>query len=190
MKTNTMKILLCKAIISLCSAAIFSQSSQKIHDKAIFVDTHNDFLTQTMERGFVFDTDLKGKTHSDLNRLKEGVVDVQFFSVWSDGDQPNPYVFANRQINSLDGAIKRNPDKILKVTSYNELQKTLVGVDYVGIGSDFDGIVLPPKQMDDVTNYPLITKALVEKCYSEIDIDKLLGGNILRVLKANETKSK
>ncbi|MEO6348932.1 MAG: membrane dipeptidase, partial [Aquaticitalea sp.] len=64
----------------------------------------------------------------------------------------------------------------------------LVGVDYVGIGSDFDGIFLPPKQLDDVTDYPLITKALVEKGYSEKDIDKILGGNILRVLKANETK--
>jgi microsomal dipeptidase-like Zn-dependent dipeptidase len=39
----------------------------------------------------------------------------------------------------------------------------LVGVDYVGIGSDFDGIELPPQQLDDVTTYPLITKALLEK---------------------------
>jgi membrane dipeptidase len=62
----------------------------------------------------------------------------------------------------------------------------LVGVDYVGIGSDFDGILLPPKQLDDVTDYPLITKVLVEKGYSERDIDKILGGNLLRVLKGNE----
>jgi membrane dipeptidase len=62
----------------------------------------------------------------------------------------------------------------------------LVGVDYVGIGSDFDGIILTPKQLDDVTTYPLITKALVEKGYSEEDIHKILGRNILRVLKANE----
>ena len=64
----------------------------------------------------------------------------------------------------------------------------LVGVDYVGIGSDFDGIILPPQQLDDVTDYPLITKALVEKGYSEKDIDKILGGNLLRVLKANEAR--
>ena len=62
----------------------------------------------------------------------------------------------------------------------------LVGVEYVGIGSDFDGILLPPKQLDDVTAYPLITKALIEKGYSEKDIHKILGGNLLRVLKANE----
>ena len=64
----------------------------------------------------------------------------------------------------------------------------LVGVDYVGLGSDFDGIESPPQQLDDVTTYPLITKALVEKGYSRKDITKILGGNFLRVLKANEAQ--
>jgi membrane dipeptidase len=64
----------------------------------------------------------------------------------------------------------------------------LVGVDYVGLGSDFDGINLTPQQLDDVTSYPLITKALVQKGYSKKDIHKILGGNFLRVLKANEAK--
>lgn len=64
----------------------------------------------------------------------------------------------------------------------------LVGVDYVGLGSDFDGINLTPQQLDDVTDYPLITKALVERGYSKKDINKILGGNLLRVLKANEAK--
>lgn len=368
---------------------------EEIHNQAIFIDTHNDILTITMEKDFIMDDDLKGKTHSDLKRMKEGGLDVQFFSVWSDGDQVNPYDFANRQIDSLDAVIKRNPDKIVKVANseellavgkqnklaalvglegghqiendlakldalykrgvrymtltwnnstdwatsasdetnnenlefkglndfgkevvhtmnvlgmmvdishvgeqtfwdvitttskpviashssvyslcphirnlnddqikamaknggviqinfnsgfidpsvdvreeefldkhmseidslkqsgmgpylaeelmyskYKEESETLrapfsevidhiayitdfVGVDYVGIGSDFDGIVLPPKQLDDVTAYPLITKALIEKGYGEKDIYKILGGNILRVLRANEVK--
>ena len=63
-----------------------------------------------------------------------------------------------------------------------------MGIDYVGIGSDFDGIYLTPQQLDDVTTYPIITKALVEKGYAKKDIIKILGGNILRVLQANETK--
>jgi len=66
----------------------------------------------------------------------------------------------------------------------------LVGTDYVGLGSDFDGIILTPKELDDVTTYPLITKALIEKGYSKKDIHKILGGNFLRVLKANEAKNK
>lgn len=64
----------------------------------------------------------------------------------------------------------------------------LVGVDYVGLGSDFDGITITPQHLDDVTSYPLITKALADKGYSKQDIIKILGGNFLRVLKANETK--
>ena len=64
----------------------------------------------------------------------------------------------------------------------------LAGVDYVGLGSDFDGINLTPQQLDDVTSYRVITKALVEKGYSKKDINKILGGNLLRVLKANEAK--
>lgn len=64
----------------------------------------------------------------------------------------------------------------------------LVGVDYVGLGSDFDGIESTPAQLDDVTSYPLITKALLNNGHSEAEINKILGGNILRVLKANEAK--
>lgn len=370
-----------------------SPTYKKIHSKAILVDTHNDFLSQAMDYGVAFDQDLRGKTHSDLKRWKEGGMDVQFFSVFSDGEQPNPYDFAMRQMDSLDAAVKRNPDKIVKVANTTELYKVvkqhkiaaligvegghqieddlnkldtfykrgaryltltwnnstswatsaadethnkdlkhkgltdfgkqlvqhmnalgmmvdishvgeqtfwdviatttkpiiashssvyalcphqrnlkdeqikaiaknggviqvnfnsgfldptiekredafikkhmaeedsimlavqnrhvasstiykkydteaqdlrasfdlvikhieyiikLVGVDYVGIGSDFDGIELPPQQLDDVTTYPLITKALLEKGYSEKDISKILGGNLLRVLSANE----
>ena len=91
-----------------------SMPFEEIHSEAIFVDTHNDILLQTMEKSYLIDDDLKGKTHSDLKRMKEGGLDVQFFSVWSDGNQLNPYEFANRQIDSLDAVIERNPDKIVK----------------------------------------------------------------------------
>jgi membrane dipeptidase len=64
----------------------------------------------------------------------------------------------------------------------------LVGIDYVGLGSDFDGMFPPPLQLDDVSTYPLITKALVERGYNKKNITKILGGNFLRVLKANEVK--
>ena len=59
----------------------------------------------------------------------------------------------------------------------------LVGIDYVGLGSDFDGINLNPQQLDDVSTYPLITKALVEKGYSENDIFKIIGGNFFKSFK-------
>ncbi|MDR6843625.1 dipeptidase [Flavobacterium granuli] len=384
------------SIISILLAQqLMAQSYEKIHSDAIMVDTHNDFLSKTIDYGYLFDADLKGKTHSDLARLKQGGVDVQLFSVFCDGDKKEPYAFANRQMDSLDAVLKRNPNKIVKVANSSQLYKAvkqnkiaamfgiegghmiendldklayfyqrgarymtltwnnstpwatsaydetfnkklthkgltdfgkqvvqkmnemgmlvdvshvgvqtfddvlqtttkpviashssvyalcqhqrnlndeqikaiaknggviqvnffsgfldnnymkgeeafiekhsaendsliktgmsadlsvaflfdkyksevqplrvpfsvlidnieyiikLVGVDYVGLGSDFDGIESPPLQLDDVTKYPLITKALLEKGYSKQDLTKILGGNFLRVLKANEPK--
>tara|TARA_R110002167_G_scaffold40414_3_gene124291 strand:- start:7698 stop:8891 length:1194 start_codon:yes stop_codon:yes gene_type:complete len=380
-----------------------AQSYKKIHSEAILVDTHNDILMKVVDQGIIFDQDLTGKTHSDLARWKQGGLDVQLFSVYCDGAIKNPYAMANREMDSLDAAVSRNPDKIVKVANYSELievvtqhkiaamfgvegghmieddlnklealynrgaryltlthniapswatsaadeaspnlskkggfnsegkkgltdfgiqvvkrmnylgmmidvshsgdqtfwdvinlttkpiiashssvyslvphrrnlkddqikaiaknggviqvnfhpsfidpgfeeketiflekHKTeldslmesgmdewysmdylykkytdeannmrpplsmlidhmdyivkLVGVDYVGIGSDFDGINLTPQQLDDVSTYPLITKALVERGYIQKDLNKILGGNFLRVLKANEVK--
>ena len=372
-----------------------------IHKEAILVDTHNDVLLQTMEKGAIIDQDLNGITHSDLDRFKKGGVDVQFFSVWCDGTQANPFKYALTEIDSLDAVAKRNPDKIIEVANSKEMMEAvdqqkiaaffgvegghmieddltkldslysrgtrymtltwnnstswatsaadetaleggalnsegekgltefgkqvvkrmnalgmmvdishvgeqtfwdvletttkpviashssvyalcpvprnlkddqikaiaknggvvqinfysgfitpdyekkreaflkehqaendslvsagvniyvaeellfatytdevqsfrptlqqlmehiihiidLVGVDYVGLGSDFDGITSAPIGLDDVTSYPLITNALIEKGYSKADINKILGENLLRVLKANETKN-
>lgn len=365
----------------------------EIHNEAIVIDTHNDVLMKTVDLGVMLDQDLTGKTHSDFNRWKKGGLDVQIFSVFSEGSTKNPYALANKQMDNLDAAIARNPNIISKVpntektlkavnenkiaamfgiegghiieddlnklealykrgaryltlthnvgpswatsaaeettnpnhqqkgltdfgiqvikkmnelgmmvdvshsgeqtfwdaikisnkpiiashssvhniapsrrnlkddqikaiandngvimvnfhptfieSGYAEKEKAfvkkhiieseallksgmdewymkdylykkhtadanqmrpplstlidhidyiikLVGIDYVGLGSDFDGINVTPLQMDDVTSYPLITKALVEKGYSEKDLHKILGTNFLRVLKANE----
>jgi len=382
-------------IILIFSQHVMAQSYKKIHDNAILIDTHNDILTKTVDWGLLMDSNLKGKTHSDLARWKEGGLDVQIFSVFCDGTKINPYNYANQQMDSLDAVVKRNPDKIVKVANTKELLEAvkqnriaamfgvegghmiendleklevfynrgarymtltwnnstewassafdetftedlqhkgltdfgkqivhkmnqlgmivdishvgiqtfwdvintttkpimashssvyalckhqrnlnddqikaiaknggviqvnfhpgfidpifeekekaffenhkvefdsliktgmdewnvidtlyhkyaeeankmrpplsmlidhidyiakLVGVDYVGIGSDFDGINLTPQQLDDVTTYPLITKALIDRGYTPQDINKILGQNFLRVLNANELK--
>jgi membrane dipeptidase len=57
----------------------------------------------------------------------------------------------------------------------------IAGADHVGLGSDFDGAVMP-LGMQDVTHIPQITDALLKKGYSESDIRKILGENTLRVL--------
>jgi membrane dipeptidase len=61
----------------------------------------------------------------------------------------------------------------------------LVGVDHVGLGSDFDGASMP-EGMDDCTHLPKITEALMRKGFSDDDIRKILGGNLLRVMEQNE----
>ncbi len=60
------------------------------------------------------------------------------------------------------------------------------GIDHVGLGSDYDGINRLPVGIEDVSCYPRITQALLDRGYSETDIHKIMGGNVLRVLREAE----
>jgi membrane dipeptidase len=57
----------------------------------------------------------------------------------------------------------------------------VAGVDHVGLGSDFDGIDCSPLGLDSAADLPKITEALSQRGYSAADLDKILGGNLLRV---------
>jgi len=57
----------------------------------------------------------------------------------------------------------------------------IVGVDHVGLGSDFDGISATPAGIDDVSDLPVITAELLRRGYAEDDVRKILGGNLLRL---------
>lgn len=381
-------------IVCCTALQVSAQKYQRIHRKAVMVDTHNDLLTAVIEKKLQLDSDLKGKTHSDLNRFLQAGVDLQLFSVWCDGEKQNPFAWANREMDTLLAVAQRNPDKLIitdnlasmetawkqgklvglfgvegghmiendltkldqlyakgarymtltwnnstswassawdetiqpeKLTQkgltpfgkqvvqrmnqlgmlvdlshvgvqtfwdaintttkpvlvshsnchaicpvprnltdeqikaigknggvihlnfysgfvdssfkqketvflqthtreLDSLKQTgmqqeyamsiltnkyadevynirptldqllnhldhivrLIGVDHVGMGSDFDGITSAPKELNDVTDYPLITKALLERGYSKKDIEKILGKNFLRILKANQ----
>jgi membrane dipeptidase len=65
----------------------------------------------------------------------------------------------------------------------------IAGADHVGLGSDFDGANMP-YGMDDASHVPQITNALLEKGYSESDIQKILGGNTLRVMEQVQAAAK
>ncbi len=59
----------------------------------------------------------------------------------------------------------------------------LVGPDYAGLGSDYDGVFAVPDGLDDCSMVPNITKELVARGYSDEDIRKILGGNFMRVFR-------
>jgi membrane dipeptidase len=62
----------------------------------------------------------------------------------------------------------------------------VAGIDHVGLGSDYDGITSVPKQLEDVSCYPNITQELLNRGYSQEDIHKILGGNLLRAFREVE----
>ena len=395
-----MRRLVCSFLI-LVSLHSFGQSYQKVHNKAIVIDTHNDVLSEVTMKGLNIENDLTGKSHSDIARFKRGGIDIQVFSIFCDErfGKDTAFKFANIEIDSLYAIVARNPEKMMIVTNPKELQQAvkqkklgcmigvegghmiednldnlnalykrgarymtltwnnstswatsamdetahadslksspkgaglsdfgkqvvkrmnqlgmivdlshvgeqtfwdaintttkpviashsdawtlcpvfrnlkddqlraiaknggvvhlnfysgfvdsnynknkaaflhrhqsevdslkslkwanyeveewtakeypqeveayrpnlsqlldhldyivkLIGVDHVGLGSDFDGIESAPKPLDDVTAYPLITKALLERGYSKKDVEKILGGNFIRVFQANQT---
>src|SRR6476660_5857574 len=114
-------------VVSLCifSNNLFAQNYKKIHDKAIVVDTHNDILSTAIEKGYSFDQDLTGKTHSDLQRMEKGGIDVQFFSVWCDGKKQNPFAWANTEIDTLDAWVSRHHDKMMIAKTSCELMRAV-----------------------------------------------------------------
>jgi membrane dipeptidase len=63
----------------------------------------------------------------------------------------------------------------------------LVGPDHVGLGSDFDGISgMVPQGLEDVSKFPVLVRGLIESGYTDADIRKIMGDNLLRVMKRNE----
>lgn len=67
------------------------------------------------------------------------------------------------------------------VIAHIDYIKNLVGIDYVAIGSDFDGIEVVPLGLEDTSKFPNLTEALFERGYSREDIDKILYKNFKRV---------
>ena len=79
----------------------------------------------------------------------------------------------------MDGL--ENPSIELLVDHIDHAVK-IVGIDHVGLGSDFDGISITPVGLDDVTDLPVITAELERRGYSDSDIEKIRGENLLRLI--------
>jgi membrane dipeptidase len=141
-----------------------------------------------------------------------GVIHLNFYSGFIDSSfDRRTNLFNNHHKAERDSLLKQNPEPyfadVFLFTKYaNEVKSLrpplsllidhldyivkLIGVDHVGLGSDFDGVNSLPQQLDDVTTMPLITKELLARGYSKKDIRKILGENFLSVFKANEPDKK
>jgi membrane dipeptidase len=78
------------------------------------------------------------------------------------------------------------PVTISRLVDHIDHVVKLVGIDHVGIGSDFDGVQATLNDLADVSQLPNLTRELLRRGYSESDIDKILGGNMLRVMEETE----
>ena len=80
------------------------------------------------------------------------------------------------------------PVSVARIVDHIDHVVKLAGIDHVGIGSDFDGVQAVPRDLRSVADLPNLTKELVRRGYSESDIDKILGGNMLRVMEEVQKK--
>ena len=134
----------------------------------ICVNFYSGFLDSAFARKMAFLEGTEGKRIKDS--LGQGYDAAKLNQVW------NKYFSA--QLEPYRPTISKLVDHIDYIVK-------LVGDNYVGIGSDFDGVSSVPVGMDDVTKYPLITEELKRRGYSNKSIKKILGGNVLRVMRAN-----
>jgi membrane dipeptidase len=118
------KILLSLLLLSFLK--VDAQTPQEIHQRAILVDTHNDIISNQLITKFDL-AKLQATGNFDLVRAKEGGLDVQVFSIWCGEDygKGTAFKFANREIDSLDALIRRNPDKIVLVRNTAELKRAV-----------------------------------------------------------------
>jgi membrane dipeptidase len=115
-------------LLFLSSLFLFScQSYKALHQTSVVVDTHNDVLSTATMKGLNIENDLTGKTHSDIARLKKGGVDVQIFSIFCDErfGKDTAFKFANIEIDSLYALVKRNPGKLMMVSTPAQLQEAV-----------------------------------------------------------------
>ena len=79
---------------------------------------------------------------------------------------------------------------VADVADHIEYIRKIAGVDYIGIGSDFDGNTNWPEGLSDVSMYPNLFAELVRRGWSDEDLAKVAGGNVLRALEQAETVAK
>jgi membrane dipeptidase len=112
---------------------------------------------------------------------------VQQASAAEKGDVAHKKLARDR-VRSREYLKRLPPVSVARIVDHIDRVVKLVGIDHVGIGSDFDGIQAVPADLQSVAELPSLTQELLRRGYSESDIEKILGGNMLRVMEATEQK--
>jgi len=113
--------------------------------------------------------------------------EVQRASAAQKGDVAHKKLARDR-VRREEFAKRLPPVMVSRLVDHIDHVVKLVGIDHVGIGSDFDGVQATLSDLADVSQLPNLTRELLRRGYSESDIDKILGGNMLRVMEATERR--
>jgi membrane dipeptidase len=109
---------------------------------------------------------------------KGGVVQINFECSFLTQAARDAYLAKKKQPPATLEDVVKHIDHVVKIA----------GIDAVGIGSDFDGVDCVPTGLEDVSKFPSLTRALLEKGYTAEQIRKIYGGNTLRLMRAVEAR--
>ncbi len=130
------------------------------------------FYPEHLEPGW---SEKKKKVDADID------LEVQSASAAEPGG-PAQKKLARDRVRQKEYARRLPPVFVSRLVDHIDHVVNLVGVDHVGIGSDFDGVQATLADLADVSQLPNLTRELLRRGYSEADVDKMLGGNMLRVM--------
>jgi membrane dipeptidase len=140
-----------------------------------------------------------------------GVIDINYYPPFLDPD----YAKARHQVSDqIDAALKAEKDRLAKegkqmtysqetsierkfqadiplpdytrIVDHIDHAMKVGGVDHVGLGSDFDGVDAIPRGIEDASKIPNLVREMARRGYSVEDIEKILGGNVMRVMRQVE----
>ena len=119
---------------------------------------------------------------------KGGVIQINFGCEFLSQVSANTSSWSNPALKGMKKEPK--PATLADVVAQIEHAIAIAGEDAVGIGSDFDGVPCVPTGLSDVSQFPALTRALLERGHSAARIRKIHGGNLLRVMRAAESVAK
>jgi membrane dipeptidase len=99
---------------------------------------------------------------------------------------PNDDAAVKAALKEWDKTHPLPPATLSMVADHIEYIRKVAGIDHVGLGGDLDGIDVTPQGLEDVSKYPALTAELLRRQWSDEDVKKLLGLNVLRVMKQAE----
>ncbi|MDT7605251.1 MAG: rane dipeptidase [Acidobacteriota bacterium] len=97
---------------------------------------------------------------------------------------PSQKKLARERVRGAEYARRIPPVSAAHVVDHIDHIARLVGIEHIGVGSDFDGCNATPGDLSSAADYPNLTRELMRRGYGEVDVEKILGGNILRVMEA------
>lgn len=130
------------------------------------------------------------KASSDPEKVKQREAEVEAYKKAHPHPDGSPVTYDETAAIEKKWAAQFSRPPLKSLIDHIDHVAKVAGIDHVGLGSDFDGVTSLPEGIDSVADLPKITQALLERGYTREQIDKILGGNFLRVMREVEATAK